>query len=90
MTCYLVTYDVRDVDSETYPALYAELEDLGAVQALESVYLVEFEGTAKALFERLMKHLTDKTKLLVVAIATNNNWWMLLPAGGQWMKKRAL
>jgi hypothetical protein len=90
MSNYLVTYDVREVDRSTYPGLYLELQRLHAVEALDSVYLLESELSAKALFERLMTHLTERTKLLVTEVGTANNWWLMKPEGAQWMQQRKL
>lgn len=89
MKYYLVTYDIREVDADRYPEVYDALDELGAVQALQSVYLLEFEGTAKELFRRLKSHVTKKTKLLVVEV-TKNNWWTISTDGANWMQEREL
>lgn len=90
MKRYLITYDVSVVDRSVYPALYMELERMRAVQALESVYLVESSLSAKGVYESLAKHITQEAKLLVVEIATPNNWWFIRQPGATWMKDRGL
>lgn len=90
MPKYLVTYDVRVVDQENYPGLYAALGALNAVAALDSVWLVETQTTAKELFAILSQHLTEGDLLLVMEIATPNNWWSIQKQGALWMKQRKL
>lgn len=76
MPRYLVTYDVSD-ESE-YESLYANLEELKAVRALESVFLLDFEGTGAQLFDRIARHLKREDLLLVTEISVRNFKWKVL------------
>ena len=76
MSYFLVTYDLVHHASESdYESLLDELRRLGAQRAQDSVWLVDWDGTAAELFDHLQPHLHAKDdRLLVLQYFKNSTW----------------
>jgi hypothetical protein len=87
MAHYLVTYDLHN--ERNYPPVWAALERLGAVKALESVWLLTSTSGAGDLREALKAAADGDDSILVIELKAGSNWSgaRILPAGLDWLER---
>lgn len=89
MPHYLITYDLRR--ARNYQPLYDQLDTWKAVSLLESVWLVDRQGTASDVRDALGKHIDNDDGLAVLELVTNFDWGTrgVAEAANKWLKARS-
>jgi hypothetical protein len=85
MSTALITYDLRK-PGQNYQPLWDRLEALGAVRALESVWVLKTAASAAAIRDDLLRFI-DANDRLLVAIITSAAWHNLIGQSGQTLKR---
>ena len=81
MAVYVVTYDLRNESgTQDYEVLWQELKRLDAHRALDSVWLVNINGTAKQVHDHI-KRFVDNDDRLWVSELTKNHWYSNVRGG---------
>jgi hypothetical protein len=85
MSTYVVTYDL--IKRKDYPKLWEELERLDGNRALESIWLLNVQNTAREVHDHL-KGFIDSDDVLWVSELTKKHWFSNVKAGtNDWLKK---
>ena len=74
---YIVAYDLKNKDTEDYQTLYNLLDELNALQAQESVYLLSSSQTATVLRDIFKTHIQEDDRIIVACIV-NSAWSKLI------------
>lgn len=74
---YIVAYDLKNKDTEDYQTLYNLLDELNALQAQESVYLLSSSQTATVLRDIFKTHIKEDDRIIVACIV-NSAWSKLI------------
>lgn len=74
MALYMVSYDIPKEHS-SYVAVVEHLRDLGAVNVLESQWLVAHGGNSEAIFKRLKGITQEGDRILVQRVVAKDSIW---------------
>jgi hypothetical protein len=74
MAYFIVTYDLKHASEVRYEHLIDYLKILGAHHTQESVWLVDWAGTAGGLYDQLRTHMHQNDLLLVLQFFSNSTW----------------
>jgi hypothetical protein len=79
MALYLISYDIKSYDKKEYPALYAKLEELGAVKILFSEWVLAADiGQASEIYAEIAPCIKLPDRLLVQELTKDAQWDKLL------------
>ena len=79
MALYLISYDIAEKDAFEYDALWAKLEELGAVKILYSEWaIVDAVGRASVIYGHFAPLTQLKDRLLVQKLTKDARWDKLL------------
>lgn len=74
MAYFIVTYDLKHASEVRYEHLIDYLKQLQAHHTQESVWLVDWGGTAGSLYNALETHVHKDDLLLVLQYFKNSSW----------------
>ena len=87
MSLYLALYDL-DAPDQNYTGLISRLEEMGTYWHIQqSVWLVEWGGTAYTLAEDLAKFIDDGDKLLVTHVSADTAWSGYDDDSASWLRR---
>lgn len=76
MSIYVITYDLRNKDSDNYEDLFKAIKALGSWwHCLDSNWLVVCDHSAVVIRNHLWQHMRNDDKLLVVKYAPPESAW---------------
>jgi hypothetical protein len=86
---FVVTYDLRSPGRD-YTALWDQLRKVGAVRALESVWLLETSQSATEVRDALISWMDANDRLLVVEITAHAAWagTLMMNPSGEWLLRK--
>ena len=90
MTLYVVMYDQRATYYD-YSPLYRLLQGWNAAQLQNSVWLVDFDGTAEDVNKAMAPHFDHRDKVAVIELSASGADWAAYqcrPEGMAWLKAR--
>jgi hypothetical protein len=89
MAIYAASFHLHQLRPK-YEQLWTALEKAGAVEILESLWLLETSQTASSLRDALRKYIEKNDSVLVLEITARAAWaWYNIDtAGGEWLKKK--
>lgn len=87
MALYLVSYDLHG--QRVYGPLIEALDDLKAVRAMDSVWLLTYSGSAAHLRDSLQEYVDHDDSLAVVELKPGSDWATLRtnPGTGDWLSR---
>ena len=88
MAVFVVAYQVS---RRAHPGLSDQLMRLGAVRAIESVWLLEWHGTAAQVRDLLSPHMGNSDHPIFVAELTGRAMWAgsgMMPPSPTWLLQR--
>jgi hypothetical protein len=74
MAIFFVAYSLHDA-ARQYQSLFAELEGLSALKAQRSLWLVDYDASARELRNRLVRHLDEHDELFVDRLSPDWTSW---------------
>lgn len=88
MGFFVVSYDLKDTDSEGYNNLIDALKKLNSVHTQKSVWYVDRSGTPRDLHRHLKTHIHDNDSLMVVPFDKKPSWQKGMPGTKAWIEAR--
>ena len=86
MSCYIISYDLKDASDSDYETLIDAIKGHGAwAHVTESTWAVLSEDNQKQIRDRLGKLLPDGSRLFVIKSGTAAAWKNVL-CRNQWLK----
>lgn len=83
---YLISYDLKEKDSESYQDLFTEIELLGShTHCLESTWAVDSILNAKQIYGRLNTKIGENDKILISECGGSS--WRLEEIDSDWFTK---
>ena len=87
MALYLISYDIKSYDKDEYKALWAKLDDLGAVKILFSEWvLVDEVAQAIPIYNEIAPCTVASDRLLVQELTRDARWDKLLIGDAEFRK----
>lgn len=85
MTLFLVSYDLSE-PGQKYDCIKEKLKPFATYHAQQSVWIVDFKGTAEGLVDLLLPCLDSNDRLFVGELA--DDWCGYnMPKGAEWLKR---
>lgn len=85
MPLYLISYDIAEKDAWEYDALWAKLEEMGAVKVLYSEWVIR-GASATSVYNELASLIQKKDRLLVQGMTGEATWDKLLISDDEFRK----
>jgi len=90
MALFVVGYDLKTDRGEhrDYEPIETALGELDSCHTQDSVWYVDYNGTAKQLFDHLKPKVEDRDRLMVIEFSKKPAWQKGLPGTKAWITER--